>query len=183
VAATALAAIVASPALAVTGTVADTEGEPIDRARVCHLQLESGREIYCVDTDERGRFEIVDSEVNELRISAPGFFPETVPASGHHAIVLEQSPTLLVRLVDATTRESIEEGEVFVIYPSAKKKGPFPANRAGVRITRVLQPGEVRLLASADGYEPSEPLSVTLERGKESEATLELRPRSDTAED
>jgi hypothetical protein len=179
---TAFVAVVASPALAVTGTVTDVAGEPIEDARVCHLQLETGREIYCVGTDEEGGFEVVDSGVNDLRISAEGYFPESVPATGHHVIVLELSPTLLVRLVDATTREPIAKGEVFVIYPSAKKKGPFPANRAGVRITRVLRPGEVRLLALADGYEPGGPLSVTLEAGKESEATLELRPSSEAAD-
>jgi len=170
------AAVTGSSALAATGTVADTEGRAIAEARVCHFQTETKVEIYCVGSDARGHFEIVDSEVNQLRVSAEGYFPETVPASGHYAIVLVRSPTLLVRIVDASTGEPLDEGEVFVIYPSAKKKGPFPANRAGVRIARVLQPGEVRLIAHAEGYAPGDPFAVTLEPGKESEATLELRP-------
>jgi hypothetical protein len=170
------ALITGSSALAVTGTVKDTEGRPIANARVCHFQTETSLEIYCVGSDARGHFEIVDSKVNQLRVSAVGYFPETVPASGDHAIVLKRSPTLLVRLVDAFTQEPLAKGEVFVIYPSAKKKGPFPTNRAGVRIARVLQPGEVRLIAHAEGYAPSDPFALTLEPGKQSEATLELQP-------
>jgi hypothetical protein len=175
VAAATCAAVTGSFALAATGTVKDTEGRPIADARVCHFQPETKVEIYCVGSDARGYFEIVDSDVNDLRITAEGYFPQTVPASGHHAVVLERSPTLVVRLVDASTREPLSKGEVFVIYPSAKKKGPFPTNRAGVRIARVLQPGEVRLIAHAEGYAPSEPFAVTLERGRQTEATLELR--------
>jgi hypothetical protein len=182
--AAATCAVMTGPlALAATGTVKDSEGRPIADASVCHFQTETKVEIYCVGSDARGHFEIVDSEVNELRVSAVGYFPETVPASGHHAIVLERSPTLLVRLVDAETRRPLAKGEVFVIYPSAKKKGPFPTNRAGVRIARVLQPGDVRLIAHAEGYAPSEPVALTLDPGKESEATLELRRLPATGED
>jgi hypothetical protein len=170
------AAVTGSSALAASGTVKDTEGRAIADASVCHFQTETNVEIYCVGSDARGHFEIVDSNVNQLRVSAEGYFPEMVPASGHHAIVLERSPTLLVHLVDASSREPLEKGEVFVIYPSARKKGPFPVNRAGVRIARVLPAGEVRLIAHAEGYAPSAPFAVTLERGKESEATLALKP-------
>jgi hypothetical protein len=160
----------------VTGTVRDPEGKPIAGARVCHFQEETKVEIYCIETNALGEFETIDSNVNVLRVSAPGRFPVELPAAGHHEVVLERSPTLLVRLVDAVTGEPIERGEVFVLHPSAGKKGPFPANRAGVRITRLLQPGEVKLVGRADGYRESEPLSVTLERGFQSEATLKLEP-------
>jgi hypothetical protein len=176
VAAATCAAVTGSSALAAAGTVKDTEGRAIAEARVCHFQTETNIEIYCVGSDARGHFEIVDSDVNQLRVSVEGYFPKTVPASGHHAIVLVRSPTLLVHLVDASSREPLDKGEVFVIYPSAKKKGPFPANRAGVRIARVLPAGEVRLIAHAEGYAPSEPFAVMLKPGMETEATLELRP-------
>jgi hypothetical protein len=168
-----------APARAVSGVVTDTEGKPVVEARVCHFQPETGLEQLCVATDEQGRFEIIDTEYMSVRVSLPGYFPETVEAQGHHEIVLEQSPTLTVRLVEASTRQPIDSGEVFVVYPSASKKGPFPTNQAGVRIARVLQPGEVRLIGRAEGYEDSEPLLVKLERAKHSEATLELRRRAD----
>ena len=112
-----------------------------------------------------------------IRASAEGYFPETVPALGHQTIVLERSPTLTVRLLDDSNGEPIDSGEVFVIYSSATMKGPFPTNRTGVKISRVLQPGDVRLIGKADGYEESKPQAVTLEPGEQSEVSLRLRPK------
>jgi hypothetical protein len=174
----AMAVVVGTPVLAASGSVTDTSGKPIAKARVCHFQVETNIEPLCVETDTEGRFEVIDSASMKVRVSAPGFFPQTVAATGHHEIVLERSPSLRVRLVDATTQEPIDEGEVFVIYPSARRKGPFPANRNGVLITRVLDPGQIRVIGRAEGYEESEAVAVELERGQESEATLELEPRS-----
>ena len=79
-----------------------------------------------------------------------------------------------MRLVDADG-EPIDEGEVWIIYPTATRKGPFPVNRAGVRISRLLEPGEVRVIGQAEGYEDSVPVAVELEPGKESEATVTLQ--------
>ncbi len=179
----AMVAIAGAPALAVSGSVTDTSGKPIAEARVCHYQVETNIEPLCVETDTEGRFEVIDSRSLKLRVSAPGYFPQTVEALGHHEVVLERSPSLRVRLVDATTKEPIDQGEVFVIYPSARRKGPFPANRNGVLITRVLDPGQIRVIGRAEGYADSEAVPVKLERGQESEATLELEPRSDSGTD
>jgi hypothetical protein len=149
---------------------------------VCHFEEQANLEQLCVSTDGAGGFELFDAEYMSIRIGAAGYFPQVVEAQGHQEIVLERSPTLTVRLIDASSRKPIDSGEVFVVYPSAKKKGPFPTNRAGVRITRILQPGEVRLIARADGYEDSDPYRIELERGGESEATLELRPKPEQPE-
>ena len=55
--------------------------------------------------------------------------------------------------------ERIEKGQVLVSYPSGKERGPFPANRAGVRIRRGLLPGEIRVV-----FRPSSTLIPTARR-------------------
>ncbi len=166
-----------APALAVSGTVTDTDGRPLEQARVCYFQTETNVEQGCANPTKTGTFLLPDSRHMMIRASAEGYFPETVPALGHQTIVLKRSPTLTVRLLDDSNGEPIEVGEVFVIYPSATMKGPFPTNRSGVKISRVLQPGDVRLIGKADGYEESKPQAVTLEPGEESEVSLRLRPK------
>jgi hypothetical protein len=173
------ALVVGTTALAVTGVVEDSDGKPIQGARVCHFQKDTGLEHYCIETDENGYFDVVSTDEMPIRISATGFFPQQREAQGHHEVVLLRSPTLVVRLVEASSGEPIDAGEVYVVYPTATKKGPFPTNRSGVRIARLLDPGEVRVIARAKGFEDSDPQKVELEPGKESEATLRLRRRTD----
>ena len=164
-------------ALAVTGTVTDADGQPLEQSQVCYFQTLTNVEQGCTNPSKTGTFFLPDSTHMMIRASAVGYYPETVAALGHHAIVLKPSPTLTVRLLDDSNGEPIEVGEVFVIYPSATMKGPFPTNRSGVKISRVLQPGEVRLIGKADGYEESKPQAVTLEPGEEREVSLRLRPK------
>ena len=164
-------------ALAVTGTVTDTDARPLEHARVCYFQTSTNVEQGCTNPTKTGTFMLPDSRHMMIRASADGYFPETVPALGHQTIVLKRSPTLTVQLIDDSNGEPIDSGEVFVIYSSATMKGPFPTNRTGVKISRVLQPGDVRLIGKADGYEESKPQVVTLEPGKESEVSLRLRPK------
>ena len=135
-----------------------------------------GRSTTCTLTDESGRFELPNSN-RQIRLLGAGFLPKFVPGRGHHVIELERSPTLRVRLIDARSGEPIDKGEVFVVYASAAKKGPFPTNRAGVRVTRVLKPGDVRVLGRAEGFEESQPRAVTLKPGEETEVVLELTPQ------
>ena len=172
-----LAVFAPLPSEAAKGVVTDTAGRPLAGIQVCHYDKDAHVETLCVATDESGAYAVIDSPELMLRVSAPGYFPEVIPATGEQTVVLEQSPTLLVRLVDAKTRKPIDEAQVFVIYPGPKRKGPFPANRAGVRIARVLEPGEVRVIGSASGFEDSAAVPTTLERGKETELTLELTRR------
>ena len=173
-------AVCGASALAVTGTVTDTDGRPLEQARVCYFQTETNIEQGCANPSKTGTFLLPDSRHMMLRASAEGYYPETVPALGHQAIVLKRSPTLTVRLLDDSNGEPIERGEVFVIYSSATMKGPFPTNRAGVKISRLLQPGDVRVIGKADGYEESKPQSVTLEPGEQSEVSLRPRPKPDS---
>ena len=166
-----------APALAVTGTVTDPDGRPLEQAQVCYLQIEANVEQGCGNPTKTGTFTLPDSRHFMIRARAEGYFPQTVPALGHQAIVLKPSPTLTVLLLDDSNGEAIDSGEVFVIYSSATMKGPFPANRAGVKIGSILRSGEVRLIGRADGYEESRPHAVTLEPGEHSEVSLRLRAK------
>ena len=177
---TLLAALSISPALAASGLVADDEGRPLVGARVCHYQQETAVEQYCTETDADGKFKLMDSTLTVLRIVADHHQIEELRASGYHTVVMRPCPTLNVRLVDADTGEPLATGEVNVVYPTAKKKGPFPVNRSGVQIQRVLEAGEVRLLGNAPGYEDGEPLPVTLVAGKAVDAVLELRAKTES---
>lgn len=179
-AAVAVMALTVIPALAASGEVIDADGKPVAGATVCHVPPNSAVDLLCVESDERGRFDIMDSEENTLRIAADGFFPESTPATGHHVVTLRQSPSLFVLVVDAATEEPLDESEVFVVYPSAKRMGPFPARQAGVRILRILEPGVVRVIAKAGGYEEGSPVEVTLEPGEASEVVLKLRKPDST---
>ena len=170
----ALVALTGTSAWAVTGYIRNAEGETLEGITICYHQASINLDQMCVTSNVDGSFEVPDSSALTLRVKATGYYAQILPAAGHHEIVLERSPTLTVRLVDAATGEPIESGEVFIVYPSARQKGPFPVNRAGVRIARILELGEVQLLATAEGYTLDKPQRVELERGKQTEVTLKL---------
>ena len=160
-----------APAAGSSGTVKDSEGRPVKFARVCHVQ--DGAEQLCVLTDERGEYELLDSD-RDLRVVADDFLPRFVPGQGWHEVELLEYPVLFVRLLDATSDEPIDAGDVLVVYGSAAKEGPFPTNRAGVRVRNLLRPGRVKLLGSSEGYEDSAALDATLKPGEETKAVLRL---------
>ena len=114
---------VGGPALAATGIVTDVLGAPMEKVRVCYFETRSKTEMGCTETNAKGVFSLPDSRGMLLRASAEGYYPEAIPAVGKHTVVLERSPTLTVRLLDATSGEPIDSGEVFVVYSSAKMKG------------------------------------------------------------
>ena len=172
--------LVGSLAQAGSGVVQDEQGNPLgDGVKVCLYNEASGSESFCVETDEQGRYEILEGEVDTVRVLAPGFFPETVPVDGHQLVTLRRSPSLLAFAEDAATGEPIDRCEIWVVYPTAKKKGPFPTTPRGVLIRRILEPGKVRVFGRAEGYEDSPPVEIELEPGKEAEATVKLRRKSD----
>jgi hypothetical protein len=141
--------------------------------------MNHGVEQMCTTTRDDGTFETMDVPSMNLRVVADGYLAEERPGTGHHdPIGMRRAPRLVVKLVDAVSGEAIE-GEVLVrrTLPGGsqeQEKGPFRANRAGVRIERLLEPGEVRVLGRAAGYEESAPRSVSLEGGKEIEVVFEL---------
>jgi hypothetical protein len=173
-AATVSAAAVA-PALAVEGFVVDADGKPIEDARVCYVV--GNAELFCSETNDKGRFELPGSLQDGIRVVADDYLPRTIlVAEATTPVVLERSPTLLVKLVDASNGKPISEGQVSVVYSSGQFHGPFPVNASGVRIRRVLRPGEARMLVVAAGYRQPQPQPIDLVPGKETEVSIELQP-------
>jgi hypothetical protein len=167
------------PVLALDGTVVDEAGQPIVGARVCHFV--DNLELLCTETDRQGRFQLPARETNTIRAHAEGFNPTFFnSASQVESVVLKRAPVLVVRLIDASTGERIQKGEVLVVYPSGKEQGPFPSNAAGVKIRRGLEAGEVRLVGTAEGYDSAKPHPITLEPGVERQVELKLAPREPT---
>lgn len=172
IAASALVLAAALPAAAATGAVVDEQGQPIPGARVCHFI--DNIELFCGLAGENGEFDIPDSTAMPMRVTAEGYLSAIAPCAGYQRVTLKRAPALFARVVDAATGEPIEKSEVVVVYSSSETKGPFPANRAGVRVQRVLKPGDVRVIGRAEGYEPSAPEAVTLKPGEEAEVLLKL---------
>jgi hypothetical protein len=170
-----LAVLACGPAAAVTGVVvAHLTGKPMEGVSVCLVHGKVKQE--CVLTDAGGAFELPDSELGIVVVDSREHLPGFAPAEGHHSFRLVESPQLLVHLIDAVSGEPIVGGEVHVLFPSAIRRGPFPTGRGGVRISRLLEPGEIRVLARAEGYEDPVPRAVRLEAGEETQVTIRMEP-------
>ena len=171
----AVSAAAAAPALAFVGSVVDMGGKPIEGARACYVV--GNAELFCSETDDSGRFELPGSMQDGIRVVADGYSPRTIlVAEASAPVVLERSPTLLVKLLDATDGTPISEGQVSVVYSSGKFLGPFPVNASGVRVRRVLRSGEARIVIVAPGYRQPHPQPIDLVPGKLTEVSIELLP-------
>jgi len=176
--AAAWAAVACLPAAAITGKVVDPEGSPLAGATAC-LMVGNAPGL-CSEANADGVFELMDAEVENLRVSAAGFVSRILPAVTHdQPIVLARAATLRVRLLDASTGEPIERGEVAIAYPSGDRRGPFPVNRFGLIVDR-LAPDEVLVLVEAQGYRPPAAKPATLTSGRESAVVVEMDPIPET---
>jgi hypothetical protein len=165
-----------APAWALTGTLFNDDGKPIPGAKVCYYASEA--ELLCAETSDTGFFELPDSRLDTLRVSADGYLPKFVRAvERDEPVVLERAAILLARVRDAKTKKPLDAGDLLVIYPSGVREGPFPFNANGVRV-KTMQPGAVRIVARAVGYEDSEPQALEMVAGKETETRLDLVPVS-----
>lgn len=165
------------PSLALTGSVADEEGNLLPKARVCYLI--AGAEELCVQTDAAGEFELPDTDADSIQAFKSGFLPRVVPATALAGpIVVQRAAALLIRLKDSVSSEPIPAAELTVVYLSGRSKGPFYANASGVRV-KTLWPGRVRILAAAPGYRQDEPPEIELVVGKEIDVVLKLIPDSE----
>ncbi len=163
----------ALPASAFEGTVVDGAGRAIQGARACYVV--GNVELICSSTNEAGEFELPDSEVDFLRVVADDYLPRSLSAAATVApITLDLAPTLFVRLIRGGDGKPIADGQVSVVYSSGQLRGPFPVNASGVRIRRVLPPGDARLVAVADGFKQATARPVKLEAGKHVEIEIEL---------
>jgi hypothetical protein len=169
-----VAALAWLPVAALTGKVVDAEGNPVPNANACLIV--DGVPGFCTTTDENGNFDLLDTDVSRMRISAPDYLPKYLPAmTQEEPIVLRRAARILVRLVDASTGEGIPKGKVTLTYPSGLQKGPFPSNRAGVRVRQLLA-AEVLVRAEADGYRTEAGQSARLVAGEQTDVTVQLEP-------
>ncbi len=161
------------PALAVSGHVVDPSGKPVAGAKACLIV--SSEIAECVDTDAAGYYALHTSrEAQKVEIHADGFLPVSVAAVDQESpVVLALGATLRVRVLDAATGETMPKGYVKVVDLSGHQRDGFPFNKAGVRISS-LAAGTYVVRARADGYVESDPESVVLEAGRESELVVRL---------
>jgi hypothetical protein len=155
--------------------ITDAEGAPVVGATVCYVKGDVAR--TCGFSGFDGRYTAEKGGLDTMRITATGFLPATVSLVAQQGpVVLQRAPTLLVRLIDDTTEQPIAEGQVFVVYPNGRRKGPFPSNRAGVRIRRVLEPGEAIVVVEVAGYRQKGQARVELSGGVETRLDIRLVP-------
>jgi hypothetical protein len=155
------------------GILVNEKQEPIEGARVCYFV--GNIELICSLTDEKGRYELPVSQTDTIRAHAEGYNPRIFSSAAEQGLVtLQRAPVLHVRLIDRASGERLEKAEVMVSYPSGKELGPFPANKAGLRIRRGLPVGEIRVVGKADGFLDSDPVAVTLKAGEPSDVTIQL---------
>jgi len=167
--------LVASSAMAATsrGTVIGIDKNPIGNVQVCYMVGDT--EGVCVETDEKGVYDLPRSNVTTLRLQASGYqtkFVRVTEDSG--PIVLEQAASIWVRVRDTATGRTVPESEVFLVFPSGRREGPLPANDKGVKI-RTLVPGTYSVLAHADGYTQVKAVSVSLDPGSDEWIDVEMK--------
>jgi hypothetical protein len=170
------------PATALSGKVVTETQQPFPGATVCYM-IPGGRGI-CVETDDAGDFTLPDSITDEIMVTAEGHIPITLQTiTVREPIVLKQAASLRVRLVSADTgdtgdtNDALDHGELFLIFPSGKRQGPFPVGSAGVIINR-LAPGRYRLLGSVDGFVQHVAVSADLLGGEQTESEIPLHNAS-----
>ncbi len=168
---------VGSAVHALEGKVVDRDAKPIEGARVCYSGVEL--EGHCSLTDKNGKFSIRSSSVPTLYVLADDYLPQAAEVAGlKGAIVLERTPVLRARLLDDATGKPVGSGSVYVMYPNGTLRGPFPVSGSGVRIRRVLIPGDVLIRGEADGYRTSDYIPFKLKAGETLEVALRLKSAS-----
>lgn len=168
------AAMVAAGALALSGTVVDALGAPIEGAETCLIVR--GEPAYCTPTDVNGFWRLPDSAAESIRITRTGFLAATIaPVPQPAPVPLERAAGLRVRVVDPTGKP-VGPGTLTLVYASGRKIGPFPFNRAGF-VNPTLPAGAVRLTAEAEGWSLPAPVAVTLEAGREREVVVTMTRR------
>ncbi len=161
------------PAAAASGTVVDSDGNPVAGARAClWAEADTG---FCVETDAHGYYRLPTTSVESVRITADGFLSQFVAAVHQSSpVVLRKAASLRVYVVDAADGSPLSGGTVAITYFSGRTIDGLPFNRAGVRVS-TLEPGSALVRASLPGYHDSGGVSVTLTAGERTDVTLRLR--------
>jgi len=167
--------LLAGSVFAATGTVADENGKPVVGAKVCYqLGQTQG---FCGLTDARGVFDIPQSTMHGLRITADGYLPVQIKVIDDKPIVLELAGTLQIRLENVDNGEYLG-GEVYLLKSSGKRIGPFPINPSGSLIIRSLAPGNYGITGKSEGFAQTRARSVDLEGGLVTVIDVPMLPRA-----
>lgn len=162
-------------ALALSGSVVDELGTPVEGARVCYFVVNT--ESLCASTDAGGAFQLLDSQLETIRIAGDGFLPQVVPAATQEApFVLRRAAELWVRLTAGSGARRLDTGVVYLVLAGGIVEGPFPANPGGV-VIRSLTPGKARVVAASEGYVPKTVI-VQLQSGERLQRVIDLDRRS-----
>ena len=169
------ALLLTGPAFAqATGTIVGSDGKPIAGVSACIYK--DGAQLKCTESDSEGHYRLEHPGYPNLLLEMKGYKTTSVPASPlSEPVVLVQSASLLVKVVDATSGEPIPSGAVSLNLPSGRKLGaPVPFNKSGVKLG-TLSPGDTMVAAEAIGYEPSGPHVVKLVGGESQELIIRLK--------
>ncbi|HZN54221.1 MAG TPA: carboxypeptidase-like regulatory domain-containing protein [Candidatus Polarisedimenticolaceae bacterium] len=168
------AAAVSAPPTTASGRVTDPDGSPIAGAQVCVVSDGTSRD--CVRTAADGGYRIDVPRGLKVFVRASGFVGSEVEAGPRATpLALKRAAALLVRVVDAQTREPLSSGKVLIYAPSGRRFGEaVPFNRAGVRVS-TLEPGQVLVRAEASGFDPGGPFPVDLVGGREESLTIPMK--------
>jgi hypothetical protein len=157
---------------ALSGTLVDEKGKPVQGARVCYASADV--ELLCSQSDEAGYWNLPDSRLDRIRVVLRGYLPQDLPAIDRdQPITLQLAATLRVRVLDAATGEPLDRATGEVVYPSGRKL-EFVTNRAGA-ILNTLDPGRATIKSLADGYLPGDPQRVRLVGGEETKIEIRLQ--------
>lgn len=160
---------------AAEGRVVDDKGHPLAEVRVCTML--GNVELACAETNDEGRFGLGTGEIARLRFVAEDFLPRDIELGDlPDPVVMKRAPSLMVRVVEAGSKKPVGGGEIYVVYSTGVRRGPFPFNQAGLRVRRALEPGEVKLVVELKGYEVvTSPDGLRLQEGRETEVLLEVK--------
>lgn len=179
----AIAAIpVCASALVVTGTVTDSEAQPLAGVSIA---APGTAEDHSTATDAEGRFALEVPEGAVLQFSKNGFLSQELDASAGEEIHLQMRPAaaLHVHLRDARGRPVAgADAKLLVALPrwgrNAEAPGPVreePTDAEGRAHFDQLPAGSWRLEIDAEGHRPTRRI-VQLQQGERREATIRLEP-------
>jgi len=170
-----LLAAAASSGHFASGQVVGEDGAPVAGAEVCAFDA-AGLNLGCVHTDAKGYYRMENPQVPNLLVQASGFKAISVLAAPVNTpVVLRRAVGLRVTVVDAASGQPIPKGTVSFHLPSGRNIGsPVPFNRAGVKLSNMSM-GETLIRASADGYDPGDPVVVDLKAGVENAVVVKLK--------
>lgn len=157
------------------GTVVGPNKKPVHGATVCYMLSEDAHGI-CAETDEKGFFELPASHMTQLRIQASGLqtrFVKAVEQTG--MIEMKLAAAVWVRVRDSRTGRTVENSEVYLIFPDGRREGPLPANDKGLKI-RTLMPGRYGIVAKSDGFTQTEAVFVDLVGGDDKWIDVTMKP-------